>query len=103
MSAEIPEILTRLNAEQTKYTARKSKAGATRVRAELLALKKACEEGRRSVLLEAKEIPVKPRKSKLVPVESEETPPAPPELVRQTAEIVEKPKRVRKPTKKMVE
>ena len=102
MSAEISEILTRLNAEQTKYTARKSKAGATRVRAELL-VKKAREEGRRSVLLEAKEIPVKPRKSKLVPVESEETPPAPPELVRQTAEIVEKPKRVRKPTKKMEE
>ena len=83
--SEIAEILTRLNAEQTKYTARKSKAGATRVRAELLALKKACEEGRRSVLIEAKAMPVKPRKSKLVPVESEETPPSPPELVRQTA------------------
>ena len=69
-----------------------------------LELKKACD-ARKLTLEEAKTIPVKPRSEKLVPVETdeEELPPLP-KLERQTAqtgEVTEKPKRVRKTTKKM--
>ena len=48
---------------------------------------------------------MKPRVKKLVPVETDEEdlPPAPPVLTRQTGEIEEKAKRVRKSTKKMAE
>jgi hypothetical protein len=91
--------MSRLNAEQTKYSTKKTKAQATRVRASLLELKKACDGARKATLEEAKTIPVKPRSKKLVPVETdEEELPPPPKLER---EATEKPKRVRKTTKKM--
>ena len=41
--SELSEIMSRLNAEQTKYSTKKTKAQATRVRASLLELKKACD------------------------------------------------------------
>ena len=93
--SELSEIMSRLNAEQTKYSTKKTKAQATRVRASLLELKKACDGARKATLEEAKTIPVKPRSKKLVPVETdeEELPPRP-KLERQTAqtgEVTEKP------------
>ena len=92
-------IMSRLSAEQTKYDTKKTRAQATRVRASLLELKKACDGARKATLEEAKSIAVKPRSKKLVPVETnEEELPPPPKLER---EVTEKPKRVRKPTKKM--
>ena len=106
MSNELTEIMSRLNAEQTKYGTKKTKAQVTRVRASLLELKKACDGARKATLEEAKSIAVKPRAKKLVPVEiddDDDLPPAPPVLTRQTGEIVEKPKRVRKSTKKVEE
>jgi hypothetical protein len=103
--SELSEIMSRLNTEQTKYNTKKTKAQATRVRASLLELKKACDGARKQTLEEAKSIAVKPRAKKLVHVEidEEDLPPAPPVLTRQTGEIEEKPKRVRKSTKKVVE
>ena len=102
---ELSEIMSRLSAEQTKYNTKKTKAKATRVRASLLELKKACDGARKTTLDEAKAIAVKPRAKKLVPVETDDDdlPPAPTVLTRQTGEIVEKPKRVRKSTKKVEE
>ena len=95
--SELTEIMSRLNAEQTKYSTKKTKAQATRVRASLLELKKACDGARKATLEEA----TKPRSKKLVPVETdEEDLPPPPKLER---EATEKPKRVRKTTKKMEE
>ena len=94
--------MARLSAEQTKYNTKKTKAQATRVRASLLELKKACDGARKVTLDEAKAIAVKPRAKKLVPVEiDEEDLPPPPKLERETTEIIEKPKRVRKPSKKL--
>ena len=103
--SELSEIMTRLSAEQTKYGTKKTKAQATRVRAHMLELKKALDGARKATLEEAKAIAVKPRSKKLVPVETdEEDLPPPPKLEREViAEIVEKPKRVRKPMKKMEE
>ena len=103
--SELSEIMSRLSTEQIKYDTKKTKAQATRVRASLLELKKACDGARKLKLEEAKSIAVKPRAKKLVPVETnEEDLPPPPKLERQTAqtgEATEKPKRVRKTTKKM--
>ena len=97
--SELSEIMSRLSAEQTKYSTKKTKAQATRVRASLLELKKACDGARKATLEEAKSIAVKPRAKKLVPVETDEDDlPPPPKLER---EVTEKPKRVRKTTKKM--
>ena len=102
--SELSEIMVRLSAEQTKFNTKKTKAQATRVRASLLELKKACDGARKQTLDEAKAIAVKPRAKKLVPVEiDEEDLPPPPKLERETTEIVEKPKRVRKSTKKVEE
>jgi ribosomal protein L22 len=82
--------MARLNAEQTKYNSKKTKSQATRVRASLLELKKACDGARKTTLDEAKSIPVKARTKKLVPVDTQnEEPPSPPKLERQTAEIKE--------------
>jgi hypothetical protein len=93
--SDLAEIMQRLSAEQTKYNEKKTKIQATRVRASLLELKKACDGARKATLEEAKQITVKPRTKKLVPVEmgDEEMPSAPLKLER---EITEKPKRVRK-------
>jgi hypothetical protein len=104
MSTELNEIMTRLSAEQTKYSTKKTKVQATRVRASLLELKKACDCARKATLEEAKAIPSKPRSKKLVSIDADdEDIPAPLMLARQTAEV-DKPKRVRKPsTKKMEE
>jgi hypothetical protein len=96
--SELSEIMSRLSTEQTKYGTKKTKAQATRVRASLLELKKACDGARKATLEEAKSIVVKPRSKKLVPVETdeeEELPSAPPVLVR------EKTTRVKKSTKKV--
>ena len=75
--SELNEIMARLNAEQTKYNSKKTKSQATRVRASLLELKKACDGARKTTLDEAKSIPVKARTKKLVPVEIDEEPRAP--------------------------
>ena len=111
MSCSIPEIMQRLANEQAKFDSKKSKAGATRVRATLLELRKACDSARKSTLEDAKNIPVKPRMKKLVNLETladaaadlessdhdqmkdEEVPPVP-VLMR---EVTAKSKRVRKP------
>ena len=102
MSNELTEIMSRLCTEQTKYGVKKTKAQATRIRASLLELKKACDSARKSTLDEAKAIAVKPRAKKLVPVETDEADeeelPPPPVLIR------EKTTRVRKsPAKKELE
>ena len=98
--SELSEIMSRLNAEQTKYSTKKTKAQATRVRASLLELKKACDGARKATLEGAKQIIVKPRSKKLVPVDVDEELPPPLKLER---EKTEKPKRVRKTTKTMEE
>jgi hypothetical protein len=101
--SELNEIMQRLATEQTKYSTKKTKVQATRVRASLLELKKACDSARRATLEEAKAIPSKPRSKKLVSIDvDEEMPSAPLKLEREMTEV-EKPKRVRKPTKKMEE
>jgi hypothetical protein len=103
--SELAEIMQRLSAEQTKYSTKKTKVQATRVRASLLELKKACDCARRATLEEAKAIPAKPRSKKLVSIDAddEEMPGAPLGLEREITQVV-KPKRVRKPsTKKMEE
>jgi hypothetical protein len=70
--SDIAEIMGRLTAEQVKYNAKKSKAGATRVRALLLEVKKCADASRRSILEDAKAIPVKERTKKLVPIDTPE-------------------------------
>ena len=97
--SELSEIMQRLATEQTTYTEKRTKAQATRVRASLLELKKACDSARKATLEEAKSIAVKPRARKLVPVEmvEEDNIPAPPVLTR------EKTTRVKKSTKKVEE
>jgi hypothetical protein len=98
--SELSEIMARLCTEQTKYNTKKTKAQATRIRASLLELKKACDGARKATLEEAKQIIVKPRARKLVPVETDEADneiPPPPVLMR------EKTTRVKKSTKKVME
>ena len=68
--SSITEIMTRLSGEQEKFDNKKSKAQATRVRATLLELKKACDICRKSILEEAKAMPVKPRSKKLVALDA---------------------------------
>lgn len=85
---DISNIILKLNDEQAKYGTTKSKTQATKVRASLLELKKACDAARRVILEESKEIPTKTRTKKLVLVDTEDEVPPPPKLEREVSQRV---------------
>ena len=91
---EMNQIMQRLSTEQNKYNEKKTKIQATRVRASLLELKKACDNARKSTLEEAKLIQVKPRTKKLVPVETDEEIPPPLALKREKTARMRKTKEI---------
>lgn len=83
-----------------EFAEKPSKVKGTRLRATLLQIRKHCDAMRKEILAEVKEIPVKTRVK--APAASEELPPDPPVLSRETTSVVEgKPvKKVKKKSKK---